>query len=827
MHRFTPALAAALLLALATATPAAPGQDRPLDAATRDFDQLHLDIHVTPDIAAGTVLGRVTLRFASLADGLSVLRLHCQDTQVKGVRDAGGRALKHRLARDILWIDLPGPLAEGAESAVTIDYTSTPRHGLLFHKPTERHPETPLFMYSQGQGTNNRRWIPCYDEPDDRLSWDVHATVPSALQTVSNGLLKSSTKADGGKRTDHWAFEDRSPTYLISLIVGPLETLTKDHKGVQLDFSAVPGHRKQLECSLRETANMLDFFGDYLQAPYPWKRYAQTYVWDFLYGGMENVTATTLNMRALHTDAIRPNYSADGLVAHELAHMWFGDLLTCRTWKHIWLNEGFATYFTDLFFEHRYGVEEFLLRRRKQNHGYMRGTPKASELKLERDPRGDVPLELFGGKQYSRGAAILNNLRRHLGDDVFRDSIRAYVKRHRDQPVTSEDLLTVCEEVAGEDLQWFWDQWVYGLGYPKLDVRVDGKSNQLIVRQTQAGGQGLFRIRVPIRFGKDGTPRTVTIYKSRHMFPLTEAEHDRTHLRFGVGGDLLMRVTQHQSFGQWGEQLLSDPDVTGRVDAAEALEEFGGVSVSALRQALEKDESYAVRKAAAEVLGRIDDPSATQALLAGVKDPDTRTREAVFDSLGAKKRRDAGAAVLLGVANETHPRVRAAAARAVGKLKVKGALEALVALLAVGSDQEAVRTGAIDGLKSLGAARAVEHVLPFLDYPWGKGANHVLRQSALDCVTHLTPDDKEIHAVVVDLLDDPFHRMRSWAAEACGKYKITSAIPRLRHLRDNDWRGGVKGAARKALNRLGWKEPPAPKKPAPKKKRALAPSSGG
>ncbi len=831
MHRLLPALAAVLLLALPAAVLA---RERPLDASTRDFDQLHLDIHVTPNIAGGTVKGRVKLRFASLADGLTVLRLHCQDTKVRGVLGASGRVLEHRLKANILSIDLPGPLAEGAHSEVTIDYTSTPRHGLLFHRPTEQHPETPLFMYSQGQGTNNRRWIPCYDEPDDRCSWELRATVPNALQTVSNGMLRSSTKAGENKRTDQWVFEDRSPTYLISLIVGPLETYVKQHKGVQLDFSAVAGNKEKLECSLRETGNMLDFFGEYLQAPYPWKRYAQTYVWDFLYGGMENVTATTLNMRALHTDAIRPNYSADGLVAHELAHMWFGDLLTCRTWKHIWLNEGFATYFTDLFFEHRYGREEFLLRRRKQNNGYMRGTPKASELSLERDPRGDIPLELFGGKQYSRGAAILNNLRRHLGDDVFRDAIRAYVKRHRDSPVTSEDLLTICEEVAGEDLQWFWDQWVYGLGYPKLDVRVDSKANQLIVRQTQkqAGGQGLFRIRIPIRFGKAGEERIVTIYKDRHTFPLMEKERlaaHMGHLRFGVGGDLLVKVAQHQSFSKWGEQLLTDPDVTGRVDAAEALEEFGTVSVPALRQALERDVSYAVRKAAAEVLGRIDGPAATQALTGGVQDGDSRAREAVMDALGAKNRKAVGAAVLLAVANEKHPRVRAAAARAVGKLKAEGAYEALVALLQIGSDQESVRTGAIDGLKSLGDARAVEHVLPFLDYPWGKGANHVLRQAALGCVTHLLPDDKDVHAVVIDLLKDPFHRMRSWAAEACGKYKIAAAIPRLRHLRSNDRRGGVKAKAQQALNRLGWKEPPEKPEPqaAKKKKKARAPSSGG
>ncbi|MDJ0521841.1 MAG: M1 family aminopeptidase [Planctomycetota bacterium] len=807
MHRTLITVTAILLVTLPAA--AAP-TDGPLDATTRDFDQLHMRIIVRPDIAKGTVEGKVTLRFASLADGLSVLRLHCQDTKVKGVKDASGRTLKHRHARNILAIDLPGPLAMGAQSEVTIDYKSTPRHGLLFHRPTERDPDTPLFMYSQGQGTNNRRWIPCYDEPDDRLSWDLTVHVPPGMDSVSNGeRVQSVTIPNVEGSMHHWRFADRAPTYLISLIVGELQTITKEHKGVQLDYSAVPGNKEKLEASLRETGNMLDFFGEYLQAPYPWKRYAQTYVWDFLYGGMENVTATTLNMRALHTNAIRPNYSADGLVAHELAHMWFGDLITCRTWQHIWLNEGFATYFTDLFFEWRYGPEEFLLRRRRQNHGYMKGTPKASELKLERDPRGDIPLELFGGKQYSRGAAILHNLRRHLGDEVFREAIRAYVKRHRDSAVTSEDLLTVCEEVAGEDLQWFWDQWVYGLGYPKLDVSVVDYERQIVVRQTQkqAGGQGLFRLRVPIRFGKDGVVRTVTIYRERHTFPLLETEDPLQHLRFGVGGDLLMQVNQVQSFARWGEQVLTDPDVTGRVDAAEALEEFGSVSVPALRKALEEDGSYAVRKVAAEVLGRIDDAAATEALLAGVKDPDPRAREAVFDALGSKNRRAAGAVVLAAVSSERHPRVRAAAARSVGKLKVTGAYDALVALLAVDSDQDAVRTGAVDGLKSLGDVRAVEHVLPFLDYVWGKGGNHRLRQAALGCVTHLKPDDRTLHAVVVELLEDPFHRMRSWAADACGTYKITSAIPRLRHLRDNDWRGGVKGAARQALKRLGWQEP--------------------
>jgi len=812
-------LAVTLLFSLLFARPAAAegAAPPPLGPTTRDFDQLHLDVYVTPHIAQGTIDGKATLRFASLADGLTVLRLHCQDTKVKRVVDASGRKLTYHLAKDILSIDLAGPLAVGAQSEVTTTYTSTPKRGLLFHGPTDAHPRTPLFLYSQGEGTNNRRWIPCYDEPDDRLSWDVYATVPADLQTVSNGNVVGRGAVSDGVRTDHWSFAQRSPTYLISLIVGKLETVTLQHGDIQLDYSAPPGHRAALVSSLSETPNMLDFYGTYLQAPYPWKRYAQTYVWDFLYGGMENVTATTLNMRALHTPATRPNYSADGLVAHELAHMWFGDLLTCRTWKHLWLNEGFATYMTDLFFEHRYGRDAFLVRRRSQNRGYMRGTPNAGNLKLEADPRGDIPLELFGGKEYSRGAGILNNLRRHLGDEVFRDAIRAYVKRYRDQPVTSENLRRTCEDVAGEDLGWFWNQWVYGVGYPKLDVRFDKGTRELVVRQTQkrAGGQGLFRLRVPVRWGADGPVETLTITQAEHRFPFPQRD-ENVPLRFGVGGDLLMQVVQHQSQVAWGGQLRVDPDVTARMDAAEALETYGSAAVNGLAVAVKEDASWAVRKTAAEVLGRIEGDALgrldIEALALGAKDADARVRAAAVTALGAKTRATAGALVSQALKDDVHPAVRAAAARALGRLKVAGALETLTALLGVDADQDAIRHAAVDGLKSLGDVRAVPLVLPFLDYAWGKGANHRLRRAALACVTHLTPDDRSLHPVLVDLLGDPYHGMRSWAATACGTYKVMSAIPRLRKMRDGDVNGGVKGAARRALKRLGWKEPPPKKK---------------
>ena len=793
-----------LLPALPASTALAAPTVQPLDAATRDFTQLHLDIYIRPDIPAGTLKGRVRVRFESLVEDLRTLRLHCVDTLVASVKDAAGRDLPFKLAGGILHITLPGPVAEGREGVVEIAYTSRPRRGLYFHSPGPRWPDRPLFLYSQGQSSDNRRWIPCYDQPDDRTSWDLHVTRPKDLQSVSNGVLVG-TQARGNLETDHWRFDSRSPTYLISLIVGKLQTITETWKDVALEYSAPPGNEEALRTSLAETGNMMAFFGDYLQSPYPWSRYAQTYVWDFIYGGMENITATTLNMRALHTKAARPNYRSEGLVAHELAHMWFGDLITCRTWQHIWLNEGFATYFTDLFFEHRYGEEEFLLRRRRQNGQYMRGTPRASELKLERDPRGDIPLELFGGKQYSRGAAILHNLRRHLGDDAFREAIRAYVKRHQDNPVTSEELRTVTEEIAGIDLAWFWNQWVYGLGYPKLHVRYDDEKKQLIVRQTQAqaGGQGLFRIRVPVRWGKDGPVLPLMIYRERHVFPM---EAKGPFLRVGVGGDLLMQVEQEQSPSAWAKALAGDPDLTGRMDAAEALEQFGPVAIPALAMAINNDKSWAVRRTCVEVLGRLEGAGRVLTLFTAADDEDSRVRVAAMDALATTSRSAAARVVRKAATQDPHPYVRGAAARAVGALKIEGAEEVLRELLNVDSHSDVVRTGALNGLKSLGRPTGIVWAKPFLHYRWGKGATHRVRRAALDCMTALGPDDKDVHALVVPLLSDPYHNMRSWAAEACGKYGIRDAIPALKKLSKDDWHNGVRGKARQALERLGVKD---------------------
>jgi aminopeptidase N len=780
-----------------------------LDASSRDFDQRHLDVHVVPDLAKGTVDGRVRITFSPHEDDFRVLRLHCQDTEVLGARDQDGRALATELKDDVLSIRLAEPVARAREAQVEVTYRSSPRRGLYFHRPTETQPEVPWQMYSQGQGADNRRWIPCYDEPDARGTWAVSARVPSQFQTVSNGRLAGSEEHDDGTRTDRWTFEDRGPTYLISLIVGRFETIEErwtpsSGTPVLLAYHGPPGRREELQTALGETPRMMEVFTSWCGA-YPWSRYAQTFVWDFVYGGMENTTATTLNMRALHGPEVRPNYTSVPLVSHELAHMWFGDLLTCRTWQHIWLNEGFATYFTDLYYEAAEGEESFLLRRRDQNGRYRANTPEPEELGLERAVRGDLPLELHGGKQYDRGAAILHMLRREIGDEDFRNGVRSYVERFRDSCVTSEDLRLEMERAAGRDLRWFWDQWVYGAGYPVFEVRWDAGERRLHVHQVQEtkGGQGLFRMTVPVRLGADGPVVPVSVHREKHAFRLPGGDAEPSFVRFGVGGDLLMNVRLDQAPEAWIAALARDPDLTGRMDAAEALESFGDEGVPALARALAEDPSWAVRSVAAEVLGRLATPDALPALVVGTRDADSRVRKSVYEALGGKERDGAGAALAAAVRSDPHPYARAEAARSLGRLKIDGAYDLLTALLDVDSHEQTVRNGALDGLRLLGDPRGVRRAIPFLDYRWGGGGTHRMRKAALDCMVALAPDARATHRRLAELLDDPYHQMRAWAAEACGTYRVVAARERLERMAEKDWHGGASSAAKTALER--WK----------------------
>ena len=218
-----------------------------------------------------------------------------------------------------------------------------------------------------------------------------------------------------------------------------------------------------------KTPQMIRFYGEKLGQPYPYAKYAQVCVPDFIAGGMENITATTMTDSALHDEIAELERDEDGLVAHELAHQWFGDLLTCKDWSHIWLNEGFASYFGPLFTEHDRGDDVFRLEMKGSLEGYLGSDQRYRRPIVE--SLYETSDDMFDGVTYSKGACVLHTLRGLLGDVAWWKGIRAYVAAHKFQVVETDDFRKAMETASGKDLKWFFDQWVYKAGHPELKVR--------------------------------------------------------------------------------------------------------------------------------------------------------------------------------------------------------------------------------------------------------------------------------------------------------------------------------------------------------------------
>jgi len=816
----TPLRSVVLAAVLALAAPLALAQDAKkkfeLGPDTRDYDQIDLLLDLDIDIEGGAIKGYAQHRLRSLVDGLKVVRMHMEDMELDGVFPGlmGGKELPAEVEDGLLTITLGRPMAKDEEIVLTIHYGGKPKSGLWFFHPTDKHPDIPVQVWSQGQGQNNRHWIPCYDLPDDRLTTTVAVTVPAGLQVLSNGApqpvpnIPDSRMADG-KQAHIWRLDRPHPSYLISLVIGTFDVVERDAAGVpQYDYVA-PGWGPWCDEIFGRTPDMMGFFQDTTGEPFAWGRYSQVTVWDFSWGGMENTGATTLNMRALHKEGVRPDYTCDGLVAHELAHDWFGDLITCRTFNHMWLNEGFATYFTDLWVEHHHGVDAFRAARLRSKEAYMKGADlaKVARQALPKNPTDCADMRKH---PYVKGSSALHMLRGLMGDEKFREALRTYVRDNRDKSIDSEAMRASFESVHGDDLGWFFDQWVYRSGYPELAVssRWDKDAGALVmtVEQTQPVTATMPLFRTPVDV--DITWPDGTVERRRHQL------HSASHtwriqgpgkpqlVRFDPEDWLLADVTVKQSLKAWRTQLEDDPLSVGRILAARALGGKGVKALPALLMAAREDPRFEVRAECARALGKIGGHAAGLVLQSMAEDAESRVRTAALDALGSIPAPWSGATLKSHLAEDASHYAAAAAAGALGKTKAPGAFEALEAALVRDSHRDTIRMRVMDGLKDLGDPRGAALATRYLGYEFGGGRQHRLRHSALDALVALAPADPSTHAAVARLLHDPYFRMRQWAAGHAAALGIEDAIPVLEDMAKNGIGPGVQGAAKRALAKL-------------------------
>jgi aminopeptidase N len=631
--------------ALALASPDLPGTVGP----DRDWDAVHLDLALDLDVAGRQISGTATWTLAPLGPPPTELRLDQRALAVTAVT-VDGEPVPFTLGDHTLVVDT-GERTAPVQVAVT--YSASPRHGLHFRAPGRDSPDDYLEVWSQGEQEENRYWFPLVDDPGDRFTVATRFTAPKGLRVLSNGV--------GGWDGEAWSYrlDEGLVSYLVMVAAAAYDVHTDDGGSVPLEAWVPPGTPDDVVAtSWGATSAILDSLGVLTGVAYPYARYTTVYVQRFLWGGMENTTATVMNTRHLIAPVRQETrWSVDYIVAHEAAHQWFGDYLTCRTWSELWLNEGFATFFGDEVMGERLGPDHRAVTVARRYASGRKSGPLAGRWWSTAD--GDHSRY---GRIYTKGAAVLQMLRVLYGEPVFDRAIARYVTDNAHGLVTTHDLRVAFEAETGDHLGWWFDQWVHLGPPPPVDVGWTWKDGTLTVTARQDGDTPFV---LPLDVHVAGETHRLWLEEGTGRWTLPVAERP-AYVAVDPDGGVLSELRIDQDAAAWRAQLTASPTPYARVQALAALGDADTTdeTVAALTDLAGNTATVdAVRIAAVEALSHHTPGRATLVGLLG--DPADRVREASAKALGRGGAHPDAADALNGVARgDDNVDVRIAALRA-------------------------------------------------------------------------------------------------------------------------------------------------------------------
>jgi aminopeptidase N len=674
-------------------------------APDKDVEVLHLTLDVTPDFKERTVQGKATIQFKPIIKPIRELRLDAVDLSIESVTSTE-RVQNFQVTEDSIVVTFVDEIPPNKEASVTITYHAEPTEGLYFRTPEMGYKPGDTHLFTQGEEIEARHWYPCYDSPNMKFTSEITCRIPEGMTSISNGRLVSEEKDPStGLMVFHWSQEKPHANYLISLCAGYFKKVEDTFRDIPIAFYTPASEINEAQTSFRDTKDMLTFFEKEIGVPYPWAKYYQVCVNDFVEGGMENTSCTTLTDNTLFTDATENIRNSEGLVAHEMAHQWFGDLVTCKDWSQIWLNESFATYYETLYNEHKNGRDNMLY----ELYGRARqitGITNDENAIVRRN--FDNSHEMFGYLAYPKGGWVLHMLRAQLGSDLYRRCIKTYLQRHQYGNVVSDDLRAVIEELSGRSFDQFFDQWLYHGRQPQLDVSYSWDENtrlaKLTIRQTQKVDENvvLFNFPLTIRFkGKFGSSdKQINVRQKEEdfYFPIESAPEI---VRLDPDYTLLAKVTFRPPTPMIYAQLADKNDSIGRILAIEQLaDRKDKEAVAKLKKTLNDDPFYGVRIEAARALRSIHIDEALEALLDSRKQSDARVRLEVMGDLADFYGESAYKSEMDSVEKEKNPDISASAIRGLAAYAKPEVHDTLIKFLNSDSYRNELAVAAIGGMRS-------------------------------------------------------------------------------------------------------------------------------
>ena len=693
----------------------------------RTYDLIHQEVHVSFDWVRHATVGWTTIRVAGLPGSkpLSALAFDAEAmriTRVSGV-DVADPKLSYNYDGHTLSVALKSPLRAGRQQTILVEYdASTPRKGAYFNQ--RKH-----VVWTQGETEDTRYWVPTYDYPNDKETWDFFIRTAKNERALSNGRLVGSRAIGADSIEWHWAQEKPASTYLMTAVVGNYAVVSDrpSANGATISYWTYPDSIEAAKRGFAGTPDAVDLFSRKTGVPYPWPKYDQIVIPDFQFGGMENVTATSQNdAEILYPASALPQAYSGGLMSHELGHQWYGDLLTTRRWDDIWLNEGFATFMEEIYTEASLGVNEAAFERLGARSSIV-GADVAARRPLVYGKWERNPFELFfSGHIYPKGAAVLQMLRHQLGDDLFWKSMKRYTLDHEYGNVVTADLEKAFEQTTGKSFKTFFDQWVYGSGMPVFRVSAAyDKAGSVTISATEVQPRdsltGFFDVDADVEIVTDGgTVRGVVPVRNGAGKATFAVKTPPRSIRWDKGGWILGLTDFPRSTNMLAYQLKNDDDVVGRIEAIDLLGKRtdNEIAIGAVLDASHADPFWAVRQRAAGALGAwAVQPGSKQrtaeynavhlALLGASRDGDARVREEAADALAAFPG-DLSTTRLRDLAlNDSNPFVRGHALASYVSLMREAALPLVREILPQDVWRNAIRNPVLPLLTAIGTPEAL------------------------------------------------------------------------------------------------------------------------
>ena len=615
-------------------------------------DLVHTKLKVQFDFAKRQMPAEAWITLKPHFYSIQSVTLNAKSMQIDKVT-RNGKPLKFDYDGKKLQIKLGNTYVKDEKYTVYIKYTAKPEEinskgsiaitdekGLYFIDPDGTNPDRPTEIWTQGETESNSVWFPTIDTPNQKSTEEIYMTVPSKYVTLSNGLLVSQTNNNDGTRTDYWKMDEKHAPYLFFMGVGEFSIVKDSYKGKPVNYYVDKEYEPYAKEIFGLTPEMIQFYSDYTGVEYPWVKYNQMVAYDYVSGAMENTTAVLHSSVAYQTSGqlIDENIWED-VIAHELFHHWFGDLVTAESWSNLTVNESFANYSEYLWREYKYGKDHADALLHKDLDGYYKGGNEAKNLvRFYYDSETDM----FDNVSYNKGGGILHMLRNYIGNKAFKAGLKEYLTQNKFGTGEAHQLRLAFEKVSGKDLNWFFNQWYFGSEHPRLTITYgyDEKEHKASVKIKQEGKVFSFPVKLNIYENKQPKTYTIWVTKESETFVFTVGSAPNL-IDFDVDKTLISEIEDNKTIANYIFQYNYAPSYENRRAAIEALKEHQEEKEVAetLRKALD-DSYYGIRILALDNLDLSDTKTLAKVKEMIVKDSKTLVQAAaikVFASNASRK----------------------------------------------------------------------------------------------------------------------------------------------------------------------------------------------